>query len=150
MSADTTDNLSRSWVPNRVTTWRRVRRLRRQLRDLEEHYQPLLEDASGDNEQRLLSEWDYESQWAESELARYESANLRKLADRWSVEAPASEQDMRTGEWYIPHAGRLKLRREIRDAKRESIRWWIQVVVTPLIALVSSIVALISLLARLK
>ena len=40
----------------------------------------------------------------------------------------------------------MKLRREIRDARREGIRWWIQVVVMPLIALASSITALVSLL----
>ena len=58
--------------------------------------------------------------------------------------------DHQTGRWYIPDAQRKKLRREIQDAKRESIQWWIQVVVMPLIALVGSATALIALFYRLQ
>ncbi len=85
-----------------------------------------------------------------TKLAQFESARLRRLAQRWNVDTPSSEMDDQTGHWYIQYAERRKLRCDIQLARRESIRWWIQVVVMPLIALVTSAIALISLFFRLQ
>ena len=133
-------------MPDWLRTRLRIRKLRRNIRELENHFEPLAADAKGDHEQAILTEWSFEARWPESELAQHESVKLRKLARRWNVDTPSSEQDHQTGHWYIPDAQRAKLRRDIRDARRESVQWWIQVAVMPLIALVSSVTALISLL----
>ena len=139
-----------SWRPDWLRTWWRVRALRRNLNELRDDYGPKVDAANGDAEQALLAEWSFEAAWPESELAQIESAKLHRQAYRWNIEAPASSQDTQTGHWYIAHAARTALKREIRDARRESIRWWVQVVVMPLIALVSSVTALISVFYRLR
>ena len=135
----------RSWLPDWLWTQLRIRKLQRDVRKLDNHYRPLASDAKGDDKQAILSEWEFEELWLRSELAQHESDKLRKLAHRWNVDTPSSESDPRTGRRYIPNALRAKLRREIRDVRRESVGWWIQVVVMPLIALVSSVTALVSL-----
>ena len=88
------------------------------------------------------------SRWPESELARFESARLQKLAKRWNIDSPSYEHDAEIDCWYIPDEPREKLWREIRAAKRESIRWWIKVVAIPLI--ITLVTALITLLSRLQ
>jgi hypothetical protein len=53
----------------------------------------------------------------------------------WSVDLPRVDadnyviSDPRTGHTYMQQSIRIKLKRAIRDARRESIRWWIQVTV---------------------
>ena len=128
----------------------RVRKLRLEIRELDNHFEPLATKATGREQEAIMGEWSHEAQWPRSELAQIESARLRRLAHCWNLEVPPNEQDDQTGRRYITDGPRRKLRREIRDARRESIRWWIQVVVLPLIALLSSIVAVISLFFRLK
>ena len=134
----------RWWLPNWLRTQLHLQKLRRDIRELDKHFRPLAADAKGDHEQDILSKWSFEEEWPKSELAEHESAKLCKLARRWNVDTPSSESDPRTGRWYIPDAQRVQMRREIRDVRRESVKWWIQVVVMPLIALVSSVTALIS------
>ena len=133
-----------------LTRWLRVRALRGDVRELDDHFRSLAANTTGNEEQAILTEWEFELRWPRNELAQLESARLRRLAYRWNVDSPSSVQDDQTGHWYIPDEPRKKLRREIRDARRESIRWWIQVVVMPLIALLSSATALISLFFRLQ
>ena len=133
----------RWWLPNWLRAQLHLQKLRREIRELDKHYGPLAADAKGDHEQDILSQWSFEEQWPKSELAEHESAKLRKLAHRWNVDTPSSESDPRTGRWYIPDAQRVQMRREIRDARRESVKWWIQVIVIPLIALISALTTLI-------
>ena len=141
-------------LPEWLTTWRRARKLARDIRDLENEYRPLVEKAEREKDwkekQRVLSEWSFESRWPESELGVVESRRLRRLAERWNVDSPALEQDDQTGDWYVPDALRRKMRREIIAARRESIRWWVQVLVMPLMAVLSTTTALIALLLALR
>ncbi len=134
-------------LPDWLTTWCRKRKLKRSIRELEDDFRPQLAKAGGHEEQELLSELVFELQDPQSELAMLETARLRSRAHRWNVDPPASELDHRTGRWYIPEAPRRQLRRDIRDARRAGIQWWIQVVVTPLIALLGVTIGLIGLLA---
>ena len=143
------DPSKKSWrfsTPRRFRTWLRKRGLRRYLDHLRREYDPQCDAATGDVEQALLVEWSFEASWPESELAVIESDRLRVQAARWNVPCPTSVQHHETGVWHIEDSARMKLRREIRDARREGIRWWIQVVVMPLIALACSITALVTLL----
>ena len=139
-----------SWLPDWLRTRLLTRKLQRNIRELDNHFRPLVADAEVDRKREILDEWSFEAQWPKSELAELESAKLRRLAHRWNVDRPSSELDHQTGRRYIPDAQRAKLRRETRDARRESVRWWIQVVVMPLIALVSSATALIALFYRVQ
>ena len=143
-----------SMVPEWLTTWRRARKLARDIRELGNEYRPLVEKAERekdwDEKQRVLSEWSFESRWPESELGVLESRRLRRLAERWNVDSPTLEQDDQTGEWYVPDALRRKMRREIIAARRESIRWWVQVLVMPLMAVLSTTTALIALILALR
>jgi hypothetical protein len=54
--------------------------------------------------------------------------------------------DPRTGHTYLQPPEQSKLQRQIRLARRESIRWWIQTLIMPLIALIGVAVGLLSLL----
>ena len=137
----------RSWLPDWLKNWLHVRELHRAVRALDDHYRPLHDKVNvGDEKQAILAEWAFEAQWPESALAHVESARLRRLARRWLVDLPSYELDDQTGRWYIADEPRQKLRREIRKARREGIRWWIQTVVMPLIGLVGATTALIALL----
>ena len=136
----------RFWTPRRFRTWLRKRGLRRNLDYLRREYEPKFDAATGYDKQALLAEWSFEASWSESELAAIESERLQGQAARWNIPCPALVQHHNTGVWHIEDSARMQLKREIRDARREGIRWWIQVVVVPLIALVSSITALVSLL----
>ena len=84
-------------MPDWLRTRLRIRKLRRNIRELENHFEPLAADAKGDHEQAILTEWSFEARWPESELAQHESVKLRKLARRWNVDTPSSEQDHQTG-----------------------------------------------------
>ena len=134
-------------LPDWLTTWRRKRTLKRFIRKLEDEFRPQLAKAGGHEEQALLSELVFELQDPQSELANLETARLRRRAHRWNVDPPDSEFDHQTGRWYIADAPRRQLRRDIRDARRASIQWCIQVVVMPLIALLGVTIGLIGLLA---
>lgn len=125
-----------------------MRALRKSISDLRDEFGSRVNAAKGDEEQNLLAEWSFEAAWPETELAEIETGKLSSQAYRWNIDVPASIEDHRTGYSYIPDAERRKLKRAIRDARRESIRWWVQVLVVPLIALVSSVTALVSLFYR--
>ena len=59
-------------LPDWFTTWRRARKLGRDIRELAREYRPLVEKAEREKDwnekQRVLSEWSFESRWPESEL----------------------------------------------------------------------------------
>ena len=114
------------------------------VRELDRSFAPEAAKARGEEKQAILAEWGYEVSVPNAELAQLESVQLRSLARRWYVDCPSQERDYQTGTFYIPDSLRMKLRRDIRDARRESIRWWVQVFVMPLIGLLGVITALIS------
>ena len=91
-----------SWLPDWVRTRLHRRKLRRTIRELKNHYEPLIGDGNGDYEQAALSKFLFEVQEPKSELAEYETIRLRKRAHRWNVDPPSSELDSRTRRWYIP------------------------------------------------
>ena len=73
-----------------------------------------------------------------------------RIATRWNVEVPSDgwvENLYETASYISPPAQR-KLWREIQSSKREWIRFTVQAVVMPLIAVLSLAVALIALLTR--
>ena len=137
----------RTLLPKWFTMWLRARKLRCEIRELDKRYRPLVEEAEAEQErdekERILSEWQFELRWPESRLAVLDSRRLTRRALRWNIDSPAVEQDDQTGDWYIPDTRRRKLRREIITARRETVHWWIQVLVMPLLALVGSTTALI-------
>ena len=135
----------RSWLPSWLAASFRARDIRRAAQDLDRHYRPLADKARGQEQHDIVAEWHFESQWPISELGELETERLRRLAHRWNVDCPPPEENRDTGRVYIPDDLRRNLRRDIRDARRESIRWWIQVVVMPLIALLGVTTALLSL-----
>ena len=141
-------------LPKWFTTWCRVRKLRRKIYEFANEYRPLVEKAERERDenekQRVLSEWSFESRWPESELGVLETRRLRRRADRWNVDSPALEQDDQTGDWYVPDTLRRKMRREIIATRRESIRWWVQVLVMPLMAVLSTTTALIAVILALR
>ena len=135
----------RSRLPDWLTTWSRGRELRRAVREIDDRFKPLADRARGEEQQAILAEWAFNLEWPNSKLAELETRRLRRLALRWHVDSPSPEHDYDHGCWYIPDEPRKRLRRDIREARREIIRWWIQVVVVPLMILVSAATALISL-----
>lgn len=140
----------RSWLPTCPPAWLRARGIRREIRDLDRYYGSLVAKARGDEEQALLAEWSFEVQEPQSRLGQLETDPLRRLAERFLLDCPSSEQNRDTGLFYIPDALRRKLKREIRDARRERVRWWVQAVVMPLIGLLGVAAALLSVYLTLR
>jgi hypothetical protein len=153
--ADQSKKSWRSWRPEWLTEWQRRHRLRQEIRSLAEHFLPLADAARGIDEQRIAAEWQSESQWPEHGLAELEMRRLRKLAMRWKVDMPPISDpasyvwsDPQTGHSYLQPEAHVKLRRAIRDAKRETIRFSVQVIVMPLIGLIGAAIGLVSVLRR--
>ena len=117
---------------------------------MDRYFAPLVAKASGDEEQAVLAKWSFEVQEPKSKLGQLETARLRRLADRFLLDCPSSEQNRDTGLFYIPDLLRRKLKREIRDARRERVRWWVQAVVMPLIGLLGVTAALLSVYLTLR
>ena len=143
------DQSKRSWrfrLPGWLTTRLYIRKLRREIRELDSHFETLLDGAKSEaDEHGISNQWHSMSRWPESELARFESAKLQRLAKRWNIDSPSYKHDAEIDRWYIPAEPREKLWREIRAARRENIRWWIKVVAIPLIiTLVTALIALFS------
>ena len=133
-----------------MKTWRRKRALGCDIRELEDDFRPKIANASGDEEQHLLSILMFKLGEPQGELAQLETERLRRLAHRWNVCTPRPELDHRTGRWYIPDEPRRQLWCDIVDARRKSFQWWVQVVVMPMITLFGVSVGLFSVLVTLK
>src|SRR5712691_1944683 len=88
------------------------------------------------------------SKWREylDNLGVLRTKPLVTHARKWEVEIPpeAWVHDRSENYRYISPREQVKLRRRIRDARREAVRWWVQVLTPPL----SLIVALLALLTR--
>ena len=138
----------RAWLPHWLVTWFRARKLRHLVREVDSGFAPRAAKARGDERQAILSQWSFEVNPSNAELAQIESVRLRRLAYRWHLDCPSQERDYQTGLFYIPDALRIKLRREISAARRESIRWWVQVLVMPLIGLLGVLTAVLSVFSR--
>jgi hypothetical protein len=131
--------------PDWLTTWLRIFVLRRHLRHLEEYFGRLAAAASkGDREQAVLAEWAVAARWPAKELSQLESHQLHRKARFWNLPVPRYEFDHETGKRYIPVEQRSQLKRKIRDARREGVRWWIRVLVIPVVSLVAAVAALMS------
>lgn len=138
-----------SWSPHWLRTWFRLQQLRRDLRNLDDHFGPWAAGAEGQRKQVILAEWLLEAKWPETEIAKLESDKLRRQARFWNVVVPSLDLDPDTGHRFIPEGRRAQLRGEISHKRRESTLWWIQFVVIPLIALVTSLTVLVLLFYRL-
>jgi hypothetical protein len=116
-------------VKRRFTTARRIRVLRRQIRRIDAHYRPLVKAAMGDDLDRLEAEWQADTEFERHEILAIESLRLAATARRWDVEIPHASwfEDPRTGHSYLDSTRQAVVRREIKHAKRESIRWWVPV-----------------------
>jgi hypothetical protein len=109
--------------------------------------------AEDDEEQHFVNqEWEVTLDPHETALGLLDTKKLLRQAQRWGIDIPDDYWTFGRieDERYIGYSGRTKLRREISKARREAIRWWIQTVVMPLIALVSVATAWMSLFFRAK
>lgn len=143
----------RSWAPERLRHWIDRRKLEAEIDEINARFRPRITAAKTENEERLIDqEWDFLVAEHYEELGYLDTKRLAKGAAKWGVEIPADYWT--TGHYsyqrYLTSGAQTKLRRATRAARREEIRWWIQVAVMPLIALISVAVALVSLFWRLK
>ena len=147
---------SRSWqqyAPERLRDFMDRKRLQAEIEKIDAKFQPLLDAAPNDAEEHHIQQaWNCETDELQEELARLLGRRIEIQARRLGVDIP--EECWTESKFeryrYIGYRGQAKLRRAIRDARREAVRWWVQVIVMPLIALFSSFVALVSLLWRVK
>jgi len=145
-----------SWVPESIRDVRERRKLQAEIDSIDAKFFDRYDAAEDDQEQHYVDqEWDATREPHETGLGLLDTKKLCRQAEKWGIDIPSdywitarTEVAGIDFERYIGYAGRTKLRREIRKARREEIRWWIQTVVMPLIALVSVATALTSLFYR--
>jgi hypothetical protein len=144
----------RSCLPEWFRSWRRQRSLERQIKTLDDEYGPRADAERGDAQQAILAEWSFESSWPSNELAALETNRLMRLAHRWRVDFPDATEangwvlfDHQTGHAYLQAWERVRLNRQIDAARKDAIKWWIDVLVPVLTLLLGTIGALTGLLA---
>lgn len=111
----------------------------------------MLVAAKTDSDEHLIDqEWTHRLEDDSTDLGLLETELLKRLAARWRVDIPpeAWVQNLYQTARYISPPAQRKLCRELEIAKREWIRFTVQAVVMPLIAVLSLVVALIALWTR--
>lgn len=116
------------------------RKLEEEIRSIEDAYAPSLKKLTGEEYQIEAASMMGESEYAREMLEELESFEAEKRARRWGV---IIERD-----WYNPDHrafgsnrllleadGRFRVFHAIRDAKRESIKWWVTVVIMPILTI---------------
>jgi hypothetical protein len=139
-------------VPLRVVDWRRRRRLERQIQQWDDEYSRKAEAASFGERMRIFQQWDYETGWVRAELGQLDRRVLRRRAEQRGIELPPDDDSswvlhQETGTKYLNETARVRVRRAIKQDRRESIKWWVEVWAPILGALTGLIGALIGLLA---
>jgi hypothetical protein len=140
----------RSWAPERLRDFLDRRQLEAEIEKIDAKFQPLLDAADASQEPHVHQAWNYETDELQEELARLSGKRLEKQARRWNVDIPEEcwTESRFSGYRFIGFGGRAKLGRAIRDARRESVRWWVQVLIMPLIALLSLMITFVTLVSR--
>ncbi len=126
--------------------------MRHQLSQIEARYTQMLADATKEfDSERIVSEWNPVAASTETALAILESKKLRSQADWWSVEIPedvwVQDEDRSV---YIGAGYQPRIKRLIRDARRESIKFWVGLITQVLAAATGLAGALIGVLSFLK
>jgi hypothetical protein len=136
-------------MPQRVQDAAEKRRLKNNIAVLNQKFEQRMAEARTDQaEHDIDQEWTHAVENDHASLGILETRHILRLVTRWDVDIPADAwvsndyENMR----YLSQAAQAKLRREIKAAKRETIRWWIQVTVLPITGLVGATIGLISLL----
>jgi hypothetical protein len=134
--------------------------LRVELRAVDRYYNPRVAKATGEEEDRLISQHMVDRGFIEEELAGIETRRLRRTARRYNALVPEMrwnknnrdehwERGQYEGTWYLRPAAVAELRRQIEDAKKRRLELWqaratiISGVITGLVALGSVIVSLV-------
>jgi hypothetical protein len=141
----------RPFAPERLLDRMERRRIEREIDAINAKFQPMLDAAKDAGEEsHIVQAWHYETEEWDEELGRLLSKRVEKQARWWGVDIPEDHwtESRYEGYRYIGYGAQTKLRRAIRDARRDSARFWVQVLVMPLIALLSLTIALIALLFR--
>lgn len=128
------------WVSN----WRRTRRLRRELREINHKYVPLFNNAKSNSEAKALhDEYNAETDEILSELRSLSTQELTKQSAKFGLEMPsyADSESWTDGKgWrvlgdgsYTPYkvlsiSGEAKLTGQISKARLEYWRSWVQIV----------------------
>jgi hypothetical protein len=141
------------WLPRWLNDRRERQRLGIRIREIDEEYRPRLVAAEDGPEAADVSrEWDLAREEYEDALGSLRTSRLIPLARHWNVEIPANAWTTSQNESsYISGEGEVRLRRSIRDARREAAKWWVTVltpVLSLLVALFSVILSLLSYLSR--
>jgi hypothetical protein len=142
----------RSWVPEWARDWQRRTRLKRRRNALADHYSQQLDAATHSfDKQKIVHDWSSEAQGAENELAELESYRIRRRADRWGVEVPDDVLvEAEDGGFYVGANYQPRIKRQIREARRESIKFWIGLFVQVMAALTGIAGAIIGILSFLR
>jgi hypothetical protein len=143
----------RSWIPESWRDWLERRRLKKVISQIGERFRPRLAAARSEDEERAIdAEWSSETEEFDLYLGQLETKRLVKLANKWEIDIPRDSwtSDRYNTVAYIYHAPQLALRRRIRDARREAMKWWINLLTPVISALTGLAGALIGLLTYLR
>ena len=135
----------RSWLPQWLRDRREERQLEKSIEQIGLKFRSRMAAAKTEQQEHDVDqEWTYEVEEYLDRLGVLRTKPLVKQATKWEVEIPqtAWSDDRYENSRYISPPEQVKLRRRIRDARRDAVRWWIQVLMPPL----SLIVALVALL----
>jgi hypothetical protein len=146
---------TKPWLPERVEEWRTKRWLKGVLREIEARYRPRMKAAKGEHEEEGIHlEWSEEDHEFSSELEFLESRRVLRRAYKWEIDVPTGDgmwtSDQYDNTRYLTFHAQRKLRRAIRDARRESVKWWMQLILPILSLLVALVGAMIGLLSYLN
>lgn len=102
------------------------------------------------DEHNIDQEWNHQLEDDITDLGLLETEHIERIATRWNVEIPSDAwiENLYDTASYIGPPAQRKLWREIQTTKREWIRFTVQAVVMPLIAVLSLAVALFALWTR--
>jgi hypothetical protein len=113
-------------------------KLEKEIRGIEDAHALALKKATGDEYHIAVADMMSESEYAREMLEELESVEAEKRAKRWGViiEPAWYNPDHRSlglNRLVLESEGRLRVARAVRDAKRESIKWWVTVVIMPIL-----------------
>lgn len=122
--------------------WRTRRRLQKRVDEVHERFADDLATAEGLEEQRILAELFSELDEPRAALAAHDTHTLRARAAKCGVELPGDDpcwtDNPYLGFRVLSDIGRAKAERLLRDARRERVKWWIDVI-TPVASLAVAI-----------
>lgn len=140
------------WLPQRVRDWREERQLEKCIEEINARFRPRMAATRTEKQEHDVDqEWTNEIEDYQDSLGALKTKRLLKLANKWEVEIPADAwvSNRYENTRYIYAGAQVKLRRSIRDARRESVKWWV-LLLTPIVSALTGLAgALIGLLGYL-